>query len=79
MVHLHVPYPPAKLRRIFKYLIISDIHSFSFHFPVLHEWLVLTKLLTYFVVDLGHNVPIYQLINRPTKLNKELFGKLVRR
>lgn len=50
MVHLHVPYPPAKLRRIFKYLIISDIHSFSFHFPVLHRYNKISRNIFYFAV-----------------------------
>jgi len=67
--HLHILYPPAKLRRISKYLIINDIHSFSFHFPAFPQGLEITKLLTYFAVDLGQNIPIYQLIYRPTKLS----------
>ena len=47
-VYLHVLFSPAKLRRVFKYLIINDIHSFSFHFPVLHRWLKLKIKPCYF-------------------------------
>ena len=45
------------------------MHSFSFHFPAFPQGLEITKLLTYFAVDLGQNIPIYQLIYRPTKLS----------
>ncbi|WP_287345240.1 hypothetical protein, partial [Prevotella sp.] len=67
--YLHVLFSPAKLRRVFKYLIINDVHSFSLYFPAFPQGLEITKLLTYFAVDLGQNVPIYQLIYRPTKLS----------
>jgi hypothetical protein len=42
---------------------------FPCHFPAFPQGLEITKLLTYFAVDLGQNVPIYQLIYRPTKLS----------
>ena len=48
--YLHVLFSPAKLRRIFTYLIISDIHSFSSHFPALHRCHIIRQNIIYFAV-----------------------------
>ena len=48
--YLHVLFSPAKLRQIFKYLIISDIHSFSSYFPALHRCNKISRNIIYFAV-----------------------------
>ena len=48
--YLHVLFSPAKLRRVFKYLIINGIHSFSSHFPALHRCHIIRQNIIYFAV-----------------------------
>ena len=48
--YLHVLFSPAKLRQIFKYLIISDIHSFSSYFPALHRCNKISRNIIYFAI-----------------------------
>ena len=49
-VYLHVLFSPAKLRQIFKYLIIRDIHSFSSYFPALPRCNKISRNIIYFAV-----------------------------
>ena len=48
--YLHVLFSPAKLRQIFKYLIIRDIHSFSSYFPALHRCNKISRNIIYFAI-----------------------------
>jgi len=48
--YLHVLFSPAKLRQIFKYLIISDIHSFSSYFPAFHRCNKISRNIIYFAI-----------------------------
>ena len=48
--YLHVLFSPAKLRQIFKYLIIRDIYSFSSYFPTLHRCNKISRNIIYFAI-----------------------------
>ena len=48
--YLHILFSPAKLRRVFKYLTIRDIHSFSSYFPALPRCNKISRNIIYFAV-----------------------------